>query len=93
MWIGRVDAGLKARKADQVAGGIRAISAGVRPQAWLRRSLRVRSCLKVSAARARAGSRVRVETGQGIRPNTCTFSRAAKPQSDPVNLTEAGRVF
>ena len=49
--------------------------------------------VKVSAARARAGSRVRVETGQEIRPNICTVSRAAKPQSDPVNLTEAGRVF
>ena len=34
---------------------IRAISAGVRPQVWLSRSLRARSKFKVSAARARAG--------------------------------------
>jgi hypothetical protein len=36
---------------------IRAISAGVRAQAWLTRSLRVRSSFKVSAARVRAGVR------------------------------------
>jgi hypothetical protein len=36
------------------------ISAGVRAQAWLTRALRVRSKVKVSAARARAGAMVRV---------------------------------
>src|ERR1035441_4633575 len=56
---------------NQIAGGAmgmrdgavvhtRSISAGVRPEAWLTRSLRVRSSFKVSAAWARAGSILRV---------------------------------
>ncbi len=53
-----------ARGAMGMRGGavshIRAISAGVKPETWLTRSLRVRSRVKVSAARARAGSMVRV---------------------------------
>src|ERR1035437_10027502 len=56
-----------------------AISAGVRAQAWLTRSLSVRSKLKVSAARAWAGSMVRVCNPNGIESSSPGLRAASYP--------------
>ena len=61
---------------------ISSISAGVRTQAWLTRSPRVRSSDRVSAARARAGSMVRVETAR--RTRLCGRAGVAEQAAEDV---------